>query len=268
MNQASDNTSRDQILDAAEQLFATRGFARTTIKDIGREAGLNSALLYYYFGDKERLYHEVLSRFVSRLISRTMAELTAEGTPDARLRALLTAQAELLLANPHFPHLMVRELVESEGEHAVEQFHLLASTTFRRLCELIEEGQEAGLFRKDVDPRFAAISTVSQLVYFFVARPAVRVLLKAGPDGPSARVVRDFARHAADFALAALSRPERATGTVEVREMDVSPQVTARVVRVLTDEGASVHTGDTLVVLTQSTTRADIAGQEARVRAA
>jgi TetR/AcrR family transcriptional regulator len=211
MNQASDNTSRDQILDAAEQLFAARGFARTTIKDIGREAGLNSALLYYYFGDKERLYHEVLSRFVSRLISRTMAELTAEGTPDARLRALLTAQAELLLANPHFPHLMVRELVESEGEHAVEQFHLLASTTFRRLCQLIEEGQAAGLFRKDVDPRFAAISTISQLVYFFVARPAVRVLLKAGPDGPSARVVRDFARHAADFALAALSRPERAT---------------------------------------------------------
>jgi HlyD family secretion protein len=50
--------------------------------------------------------------------------------------------------------------------------------------------------------------------------------------------------------------------------MDVSPQVTGRVVRVLTDEGASVHAGDTLVVLTQSTTRADIAGQEARVRAA
>jgi TetR/AcrR family transcriptional regulator len=210
MHQPSDSNSREQILDAAERLFATQGFARTTIKDIGREAKLNSALLYYYFGDKGQLYHEVLSRFVTRLISRTMAELTAEGTPDGRLRALLGAQAELLLANPHFPHLMVRELVESEGAHAVEQFHLLASTTFRRLCELIEEGQHAGLFRKDVDPRFAAISTISQLVYFFVARPAVRVLLKAGPDGPSPRVVRDFARHAADFALAALARPESA----------------------------------------------------------
>jgi hypothetical protein len=100
---------------------------------------------------------------------------------------------------------MVRELAESEGAHAVEQFHLLASTTFRRLCELIEEGQRAGIFRKDVDPRFAAISTIAQVVYFFVARPAVRVLLKAGPEGPSPKVVRDFARHAADFALAALA---------------------------------------------------------------
>lgn len=200
-------SSRDYILDAAERLFAAQGFARTTIKEIGREAGLNSALLYYYFADKDELYREVLRRFVSRLVARTMSELTAGGSPDTRLRALLRAQGELLIANPHFPRLMVRELAESEGAHAVEQFHLLASTTFRRLCELIEEGQRAGIFRKNVDPRFAAISTISQVVYFFVARPAVRVLLKAGPDGPSPKVVRDFTRHAADFALAALAAP-------------------------------------------------------------
>ncbi len=211
MTQTPDANSRDQILDAAEQLFASRGFARTTIKDIGRQAGLNSALLYYYFADKDELYREVLRRFVSRLVARTMTALTNGGTPDTRVRSLLTAQAELLIANPQFPRLMVRELAESEGAHAVEQFHLLASTTFKRLCELIEEGQQAGLFRKDVDPRFAAISTIAQVVYFFIARPAVRVLLKAGPDGPSPRVVRDFARHAADFALAALSQPASRT---------------------------------------------------------
>jgi HlyD family secretion protein len=62
--------------------------------------------------------------------------------------------------------------------------------------------------------------------------------------------------------------PIRATGTIEVRQLDVTPQVAARVLRVLKDEGEPVHAGDTLVLLTQSTTRADIAGQEARVRAA
>lgn len=57
-------------------------------------------------------------------------------------------------------------------------------------------------------------------------------------------------------------------GTVEVREIDVAPQVPARVVKVMADEGESVGAGDTLVVLRQSTTGADIAGGEARVRAA
>lgn len=59
-----------------------------------------------------------------------------------------------------------------------------------------------------------------------------------------------------------------ANGTIEVREVDVAPMVPARVVRLAVDEGEAVRAGDTLAVLTQSTTRADVAQQEARVRGA
>jgi TetR/AcrR family transcriptional regulator len=202
-----DATTRDTILDAAERLFAEQGFARTPIKQIGREAGVNSALLYYYFADKDQLYREVLQRFVERLVTRTTSGLTAEGPPVARLRAFLEAQAETLAANPHFPRLLVRELAESDAAHAVEQIQRLAATGFRRLCEIIEEGQRTGVFRADVDPRFAAISCISQIAYFFVARPAIRVLLDAPAGGPGPEVVRAFAGHAVDFALAALTVP-------------------------------------------------------------
>jgi HlyD family secretion protein len=58
------------------------------------------------------------------------------------------------------------------------------------------------------------------------------------------------------------------SGTIEVREIDVGPQIPARVVRVFVDEGEAVSMGDTLVALRQSTTKADLAGNEARVRAA
>ena len=208
----TDASTRDQILDAAERLFAEQGFPRTTIKQIGQAAGVNSALLYYYFADKERLYHEVLQRLVGGLVARTVSTLAAEGPPAARLRAFLEAQAEALAANPHFPRLLVRELADSDAAHAVEQLQLLAATTFRRLCDLIEEGQRDGAFRSELDPRFAAISTMAQVAYFFIARPAVRVILDAGPAGPSPAVVRAYASHAADFALAALARrPSRRT---------------------------------------------------------
>ncbi|MDQ3138978.1 MAG: TetR/AcrR family transcriptional regulator [Gemmatimonadota bacterium] len=201
--------SRELILDTAERLFATQGFARTPIKQIGREAGVNSALLYYYFADKVQLYREVLQRFMDRLVSRTTSAATAAGPPDARLRAFLEAQAETLAGNPHFPRLLARELVESDAAHAVEQIQRLAATGFRRLCEIIEDGQRAKLFRADLDPRFAAISCVSQIAHFFVALPAIRVLLDAPANGPSPEVVRSFARHAADFALSALMLPPR-----------------------------------------------------------
>ena len=204
---AADTSTRDTILDAAERLFSDRGFARTTIKQIGREAGVNSALLYYYFADKDQLYRSVLERFVSRLVARTMSSSTGDGDPERCLRAFVAAQADALAANPHFPRLLVRELVDFDAAHAVEQIQLLAATSFRRLCGLIEDGQRAGVFRRDVDPRFAAISTIAQVAYFFVARPAVRILLGAGPDGPAPEVLRAYASHAAEFALAALAAP-------------------------------------------------------------
>ena len=200
----ADSPSKDQILDAAERLFAQQGFSRTTIKQIGKAAGVNSALLYYYFGDKERLYHSVLERLVSRLITRTLGGLGADVPPPLRIRGFIEAQVQTFIANPQLPRLFMREMLDHDASHAVEQIQHLAATSFKGLCDTIAEGQRQGTFRTDIDPKFAAISTVGQVVYFFVARPAVRILLGDGKDGPSPATVQAFARHAADFALAAL----------------------------------------------------------------
>jgi len=206
----ADSPSKDQILDAAERLFAQQGFSRTTIMQIGKAAGVNSALLYYYFGDKERLYHAVLERLVSRLISRTLGGLGTDVSPELKIRGFIQAQVETIMANPQLPKLFMREMLDHDAEHAVEQIQHLAATSFKGLCETIEEGQRQGTFRPDIDPKFAAISTVGQVAYFFLARPAVRILLGAGKEGPSAATLQAFARHAADFSLGAL----RATADV------------------------------------------------------
>ena len=68
MSEPSADT-RSRILDAAEKLFAARGFDGVTIKEIGVEAQQNAALLYYYFDSKETLFREVLTRGVSQLIA-------------------------------------------------------------------------------------------------------------------------------------------------------------------------------------------------------
>lgn len=200
-----DSPSKDQILDAAERLFAEQGFSRTTVKQIGNAAKVNSALLYYYFGDKEQLYRAVFQRLVEGMVSRTMGRLDADAPPADKLRGFIEAQVETILANPNLPKLFVREMVDYEAEHAVEQIQHIAATSFKRLCELIEAGQAEGRFRAQVDPKFAAISTVAQVAYFFIARPAVHILLGSPKRELPPEVITAFTRHAADFALAALA---------------------------------------------------------------
>jgi TetR/AcrR family transcriptional regulator len=197
---------RDSILDAAEPLFARQGYAATTIKQISGAAGVNSALLYYYFADKEALYREVLARLISGLAAEGQRRMRGALDPSAAIRALVEGQVEMLLARPHLPQLLVRELVDHQAVHAQGIITEHMAGLFSAICDLIRAGQRSGLFRTDLEPRYAAVSTISQVVYFFIARPAIGLLMGAGPAVPPDETMRDFGRHAAGFALAALAR--------------------------------------------------------------
>jgi TetR/AcrR family transcriptional regulator len=197
--------TRDLILDAAERLFAMQGFAATTIKQIGTAAGVNAALLYYYFEDKEQLYYAVLHNVIGTLGARLVERMTAAHDPEEAVRALVAAQAETLGARPHLPHLLMRELIDYGGANASPEFRLLSEGAFHQLCDAIRDGQRKGIFRPDLDPRLAAISTIAQVAYFCIARPVIPTLLDESPDVTgSPERVKAFGRHAADFAVAAL----------------------------------------------------------------
>ena len=192
------------ILDAAEPLFARQGFAATTIKQIGAAAGVNPALIYYWFGSKDELYRELLRRLFGTLVARGGERLAGTVSPADAVRTVLQLQSEVMQAHPSLPRLLARELADHGGTNVREGIAQLSATVFARLCGLIEGGQRAGLFRADMDARFAAVSVVSLIPYFHIAKPAVAILLGAG-DEPTAEQMTAYARHAADFALAALS---------------------------------------------------------------
>lgn len=221
-----DISSRDAILDAAERLFARQGFTTTTIKEIGAEAEVNSALLYYYFADKETLYRETLRRLLGTLASSASHGLDVATSAPEGIRGTVRAQVEFTLARPHAPMLMVREMIDHEARHAEEQIAQHLAGTFRRLCDLIERGQRDGVFRADVDPQFAAISSLAQVVYLQVARPAVSILLGHGASGMTPEMVRAFGDHAAGFALAALAaaRPPDEAGPARGRAATQRPK--------------------------------------------
>lgn len=201
-----DAGTAEAILDAAEPLFGSQGFAATTIKQIGKAAGLNPALIYYYFGSKEELYRALLNRLFGTLTQRGAERLATVTTPEEAIRTLLALQSEIMMRSPSLPRILAREMADHGAAHAQEGIAHLSATLFARLHALIQHGQAAGTIRADVDARFAAVSTVSLIPYFHIAMPAVSILMREGGE-LTREQMEAYARHAADFALAALAAP-------------------------------------------------------------
>ena len=105
--------SREAILDAAEQLFAAKGYEETSLQEIGQHAGVSRGTPNYFFGSKEQLYGAVLDRvFTAEQVAvlQSLGSLSSETEEQPNLLTLaISSFLDFLIARPTFPRLIERE---------------------------------------------------------------------------------------------------------------------------------------------------------------
>ena len=117
--------SREEILDAAERLMGTRGYAATSISTLSKESGLPASSIYWHFGSKSGVLGAVMIRGSNRFFAATdIGRVEAAEHPRDRLGALLHASKEATHAYPQFLRLFITLLLGSEGDH--EQHDVVA----------------------------------------------------------------------------------------------------------------------------------------------
>jgi AcrR family transcriptional regulator len=148
---------RRQILDAAIRVFARQGFHSTRVSDIADEAGVAYGLVYHYFKSKDEVLNELFSERWSLLLA-AIGEADREG---ASPRAKLEAVAGFIVDSyRHDPELMKVIIVEvTRAANSFGRTHLPEiRRAYDSIAKIVAEGQEAGVFRRDIDPTFASMS--------------------------------------------------------------------------------------------------------------
>jgi TetR/AcrR family transcriptional regulator len=205
--------SRAAILDAAIEEFAEHGIAGARTDAIARAAGVNKALLYYYFKDKEAIYQAVLDHVFSGLRDTVVPKLEGNLPPRERVLNYLGAYFDYIANNPRFPRVVQGEWIRS-GSDRIGQMKRVAQSYFRpiyqRLGEVLREGIEAGEFRP-IDPMHFVPSMVAVIVFYFSAAPVIKTLMKVDPLAPEQIAVRRA--FVLDFISAALfTQPQPTRG--------------------------------------------------------
>ena len=142
--------TRELILQAAEQRFASRGFYPTRLEDIADDVGITRTAVIYHFQDKETLYNAVLEKLFTQLNDRISAALSGDGELTGRLEGAVEAWLDFAGERPTLMRLFMREVAGSEGGLRPEVQHYVAPM-FTRLIDTLSEGQRNQAFRA-IDP--------------------------------------------------------------------------------------------------------------------
>jgi len=148
---------RRQILDAAVRVFARQGFHATRVSDIADEAGVAYGLVYHYFRSKDEVLSELFVERWSLLLAAIEEADRAELTHRERLAAVAGFIVESYRHDPELMKVIIVEVTRaanSFGRTHLEQIR----RAYESIGEIVADGQEAGVFRRDVDPLFASMT--------------------------------------------------------------------------------------------------------------
>lgn len=163
---------RASILDAAEAVFAEREVERATMGDVARRARLSRSLLYFYFRDKDELYHAVTLKGLRRLRARLEAAADEGASGMDRVVALVRAYAHFAWEEPHcfeaISRLAARGAEQGPGGRYRQAAVREGEEILRWVAGSIQDGRRDGSIRADARRPFAAAVALWGLVHGLV----------------------------------------------------------------------------------------------------
>jgi len=178
--------SRGAILRAAIGEFAEQGEAGARTDAIAQAAGVNKALIHYYFGTKEALYATVLEEVFTGLAERFRQVLNGPGSPGERMLRYYLAHFDHLAGANNFARLLGQELMRARAGQPTrisQIVNLCFAPVHAALCATLADGMAAGELRQ-LDPGHAVLSLTGANVFYFISAPFFREMTGRDPRDP------------------------------------------------------------------------------------
>ncbi len=162
------NEKQKQILSTAERLFSTKGFDGTSVRDIADDAGVNIAMISYYFGSKEKLMEALFEQRTTNIKVKVESLLKDnKSTPFEKVEILAEDIITRIMNKQQFFKIMMCEQVINKNPVIMDLVYDLKKKNLEEFSKLIKDGQQRGAFKKNVDVLLLmniVIGTISQMM--------------------------------------------------------------------------------------------------------
>lgn len=199
METKKDNTE-EKILAAATNVFVVKGMDGARMQEIADEAGINKALLHYYFRSKERLFEAIFGKVIQFAFPKITQIAKSDIDFVTKLDLVVDAYVELLRTHPYIPVFVIKEL--NRDPSGLFKLVVKFGLNPQIIIDQIEAAMDKGEIIR-MDPRHLGMNIISMCVFPFAAKPVLQfILFRENPEtldqfyAERAEVIKQFVKNA------------------------------------------------------------------------
>ncbi len=175
------DATRARVLEAAEGLFARKGFDGTRLREVAEDARVTVPLVCHHFGDKDSLYAAVIERGLEHFASFGWDVLRRSHTVAEQLAGFITGIIDLATHQPHMTAILHREMAEG-GTRARPLAERMLQPLKNAATETLTAAQARGEVRQGLDVEMVVLHVVGAALYPSLAGPLVQIVWGEDPQ--------------------------------------------------------------------------------------
>jgi len=170
-----DATTEERILAAARKVFISRGMAGARMQDIADEAGINKALLHYYFRSKEKLFETIFKELSLQFLPRINALFESDLSLFQKIEIFCAEYISKMLENPFLPLFIVNE-INKQPDVFLKKMWAGKKPIVGKLVQQIDEEVKKGNIKK-IHPAQLLLNMVSMCIFPFIGKPLCQMVM-------------------------------------------------------------------------------------------
>ena len=170
-------SSEEKIIQAARRVFVSKGYAGARMQDIADEAGINKALLHYYFRSKENLFEVIFREAFDTLIPRVVELFREDIDFFDKIRGLTQAYITMAMENPYIPLFVLHQMHTDPGQFKKSFGMIARRIPLQQFREEIGKAVREGII-KPVEPHQLMMHILSLCLFPFIARPMFQMVMQ------------------------------------------------------------------------------------------
>jgi len=167
-----DKGAEERILAAARNVFTTKGMAGARMQDIADEAGINKALLHYYFRDKDKLFEVVFLAEAQKFFPKINGIFNSDAPLFEKIENFVNEYIDEMLENPYLPWFVLNEVNRDPDQFMYKIWGKDNLPKPGKFLEQIEKDVKKGTIKK-IHPMHLLMNLLSMTIFPFVAKPMI-----------------------------------------------------------------------------------------------